>query len=105
MLLFRMLTKFSLPTKISITAHSRIHGAYLPGLWLQETVRVRGTGPDSICQQRSIDFLMYPVFGIRGEWLFGALLFLRFWNKRLGMLGAIGSTVTFVTQSRSSPSC
>jgi hypothetical protein len=24
MLLFRMLTKFSLPTKISITAHSRI---------------------------------------------------------------------------------
>jgi uncharacterized membrane protein YkgB len=49
-------------------------------------------------------FWMYPVFGIRGaswflgvsEWLFGALLFLGFWNKRLGILGAIGSTVTFV---------
>jgi uncharacterized membrane protein YkgB len=49
-------------------------------------------------------FWMYPVFGIRGaswflgvsEWLFGALLFLGFWNKRLGVLGAIGSTVTFL---------
>jgi uncharacterized membrane protein YkgB len=47
---------------------------------------------------------MYPVFGIRGaswflgvsEWLFGALLFLGFWNKRLGILGAIASTVAFV---------
>jgi uncharacterized membrane protein YkgB len=48
---------------------------------------------------------MYPVFGIRGatwflgvsEWLFGALLFLGFWNKQLGILGALGSVVTFVT--------
>ena len=47
---------------------------------------------------------MYPVFGIRGaswflgvsEWLFGALLFLGFWNKRLGVLGALGSCVTFI---------
>jgi uncharacterized membrane protein YkgB len=46
---------------------------------------------------------MYPVFGIQGaswllgvsEWIFGALLFLGFWNKRLGVLGALGSTVTF----------
>jgi uncharacterized membrane protein YkgB len=46
---------------------------------------------------------MYPVFGIRGaswflgvsEWLFGALLFLGFWNKELGILGALGSVVTF----------
>jgi uncharacterized membrane protein YkgB len=37
-------------------------------------------------------FWMYPVFGIRGatyflgvaEWLFGALLFAGFWNKKLG---------------------
>src|SRR6201987_1288128 len=49
-------------------------------------------------------FWLYPVFGIRGaswflgvsEWLFGALLFLGFWNKKLGVLGAIGSTATFV---------
>ena len=49
-------------------------------------------------------FWMYPVFGIRGaswflgiaEWLFGALLFLGFWDKRLGTLGALGSTVTFL---------
>jgi uncharacterized membrane protein YkgB len=49
-------------------------------------------------------FWMYPVFGIRGaswflgvaEWLFGALLFLGFWDKRLGILGAAGSAVTFI---------
>jgi uncharacterized membrane protein YkgB len=47
---------------------------------------------------------MYPVFGIQGaswflgvsEWLFGALLFLGFWNKKLGILGAAGSCVTFI---------
>ena len=47
---------------------------------------------------------LYPVFGIRGatwfigaaEWTFGALLFLEFWNKTLGMLGAAGSVITFV---------
>src|SRR5260221_2858825 len=47
---------------------------------------------------------MYPVFGIQGaswflgvsEWLFGALLFLGFWNKKLGILGALGSCLTFI---------
>jgi uncharacterized membrane protein YkgB len=49
-------------------------------------------------------FWLYPAFGVRGaswflgvsEWLIGALLFLGFWDKRLGILGAIGSTFTFV---------
>jgi uncharacterized membrane protein YkgB len=49
-------------------------------------------------------FWLYPVFGIRGaswflgvsEWLFGALLFLGFWDNRLGLLGALGSVATFV---------
>src|SRR5438094_6985866 len=49
-------------------------------------------------------FWMYPAFGILGaswflgvsEWLFGALLFLGFWDKRLGVLGAAGPTATFV---------
>jgi uncharacterized membrane protein YkgB len=48
-------------------------------------------------------FWMYPVFGMRGatyflgvaEWLFGALLFLGFWNKRLGILGALASCFAF----------
>src|ERR1700746_4179466 len=48
---------------------------------------------------------MYPAFGIRGaswllgvsEWIFGALLLLGFWNKRLGVLGALGSVITFAT--------
>src|SRR5262245_17884734 len=47
---------------------------------------------------------MYPVFGVRGaswflgvsEWTFGALLFMGFWDKRLGVLGALGSCVTFI---------
>ena len=47
---------------------------------------------------------MYPVFGIRGatyflgvaEWLIGALIFLGFWNKKLGILGALGSCFSFI---------
>src|SRR5712671_6538016 len=47
---------------------------------------------------------MYPVFGVRGatwflgvsEWSFGALLFLGFWNKKLGILGALGSCFSFI---------
>jgi uncharacterized membrane protein YkgB len=49
-------------------------------------------------------FWLYPVFGIRGaswflgaaEWLFAALLFLGFWNTRIGVLGALGSIATFL---------
>jgi uncharacterized membrane protein YkgB len=49
-------------------------------------------------------FWMYPVFGMKGatyflgvsEWLFGALLFAGFWNKKLGVLGALGSIVSFL---------
>ena len=41
---------------------------------------------------------MYPVFGVRGacwllgvsEWTFGALIFIGFWNKTAGVLGALG---------------
>jgi uncharacterized membrane protein YkgB len=47
---------------------------------------------------------MYPVFGIKGsafflgvsEWLFGALLLAGFWSRKLGILGALGSIVTFI---------
>jgi len=49
-------------------------------------------------------FWMYAVFGIRGatyflgvsEWLFGLLLLLGFWNKKLGILGALGSCFAFI---------
>ena len=49
-------------------------------------------------------FWMYPVFGVRGatwfvgvaEWGFGALLLAGFWNKKLGILGALGSCFTFI---------
>ncbi len=49
-------------------------------------------------------FWMYPVFGMKGatyflgvsEWLFGALLLAGFWNKKLGVLGALGSVVAFL---------
>jgi uncharacterized membrane protein YkgB len=47
---------------------------------------------------------MYPVFGVRGaswflevsEWVFGALLFLGFWDKRAGILGALGACASFI---------
>jgi uncharacterized membrane protein YkgB len=49
-------------------------------------------------------FWMYPVFGMRGatyflgvaEWLFGILILLGFWNRRLGILGALGACFSFV---------
>jgi uncharacterized membrane protein YkgB len=52
-------------------------------------------------------FWMYPVFGVRGatwflgvsEWLFGALLFAGFCNKKLGILGALGSCASFIATS------
>ena len=51
-----------------------------------------------------LTFWLYPVFGIRGatyflgvsESLFGVLLFLGFWNKKLGILGALGSCFSSV---------
>jgi uncharacterized membrane protein YkgB len=50
-------------------------------------------------------FWLYPVFGVRGEsrflgtseWLTGTLLFTGFWNKKVGMLGALLSTFTFLS--------
>ena len=48
---------------------------------------------------------MYPVFGIQGaswflgvsEWVIAVLLFLGFWNKKAGILGAVGCIGTFIT--------
>ncbi len=50
-------------------------------------------------------FWMYPMFGIKGstyllgvsEWLFAALLLAGFWNKKLGVLGGLGSIITFLS--------
>lgn len=50
-------------------------------------------------------FWTIPILGIRGtaiflggsEWTFGTLLLLGFWNKKLGVLGALGSTATFIS--------
>jgi len=49
-------------------------------------------------------FWMYSIFGFKGatwflgvaEWFFGVLLFAGFWNKKLGILGALGSCFSFV---------
>ena len=49
-------------------------------------------------------FWMYSVFSVRAatwflgvyEWLFGALLFWGFWNKKAGILGALGSCFSFI---------
>ena len=47
---------------------------------------------------------MYPVFGHQGaswflgisEWLFAALLFWGFWNKKAGILGALGCALAMI---------
>jgi len=52
-------------------------------------------------------FWLYPVFGIRGatyflgasEWLFGALLLAGFWNKKAGILGALGLCFSMLATS------
>jgi uncharacterized membrane protein YkgB len=49
-------------------------------------------------------FWLLPVFGVRGagyflgttETIFGSLIFLGYWYPRLGILGALGSIVTFI---------
>ena len=49
-------------------------------------------------------FWMYPVLGIRGaswflgasEWLFAALLFWGFWNKKAGVFGALGCAFAMI---------
>jgi uncharacterized membrane protein YkgB len=58
-------------------------------------------------------FWMYSVFGVRGatwflgaaEWLFGPLLLAGFWNKKLGILGALGSCATFLATITVIPLC
>ena len=48
-------------------------------------------------------FWLLPVFGLRGagyflattETIFGVLIFLGYWSPRLGILGALGSIVTY----------
>jgi uncharacterized membrane protein YkgB len=49
-------------------------------------------------------FWLLPAFGVRGsgyflgtsEAIFGFLIFLGYWSPRLGILGALGSIVTFI---------
>jgi len=49
-------------------------------------------------------FWLYPVFGTQGaswflgasEWLFAALLFWGFWNKKAGILGALGCAFAMI---------
>jgi uncharacterized membrane protein YkgB len=51
-----------------------------------------------------IVFWLLPAFGVQGagyflgttETIFGSLIFLGFWSPRLGILGALGSIVTFI---------
>jgi len=49
-------------------------------------------------------YWLLPAFGVRGagyflattETIFGTLIFLGYWSPRLGVLGALGSIVTFI---------
>jgi len=52
-----------------------------------------------------LTFWLYPALGMRGatlflgvsEWTFGTLLLLGFWSKPAGILGVLGSTITFIS--------
>jgi uncharacterized membrane protein YkgB len=52
-------------------------------------------------------FWLLPAFGVRGsgwvlgtvEWTLGTLIFLGFWNKPLGILGAAGAMFTYASTS------
>jgi uncharacterized membrane protein YkgB len=58
-------------------------------------------------------FWLLPAFGVRGagyflgttELIFGSLIFLGYWSPRLGILGALGSIVTFIGTTSIIPSC
>ncbi len=73
------------------------------------TAEIRGLLP--IITHGPLTFWTIPVLGIRGtaiflgtwEWTTGVLLFLGFWNKKLGMLGALGSTATFISTFTAMP--
>jgi uncharacterized membrane protein YkgB len=49
-------------------------------------------------------FWLYPAFGIRGaafflgsvEWTIGTIMLLGFWNRKLAVIGSLGSCVTYV---------
>src|SRR5262245_64353131 len=83
---------------------ARLAGPSLPVFWVPEVVRLRGADADSLYQQRSAALLDVP--GVRpprselgvgvSEWSFALLLFLGFWHKRLGILGALGSCAAFI---------
>ena len=57
-------------------------------------------------------FWLLPAFGVRGagyflattETIFGFLIFLGYWSPRLGILGALGSIVTFIGTTSIIPS-
>lgn len=56
-----------------------------------------------LIQHSPLVFWLIPALGVNGagyflgttEWLFGSLILLGFWHRKLGLLGAIGSTITF----------
>ena len=66
------------------------------------TVEIQGLIP--LITHGPLIFWTIPVLGVRGtsillgtsEWTFGTLLLLGFWNRTLGVLGALGSTATFI---------
>jgi pimeloyl-ACP methyl ester carboxylesterase len=66
--------------------------------WAQATMLV------PMISHSPVVFWLLPVFGLRGtgyflattETIFGVLIFLGYWSPRLGILGALGSIVTYI---------
>src|ERR1700757_765609 len=68
--------------------------------WNQHTVEMLVP----LISHSPVVFWLIPAFGVRGagyflgttETIFGCLILLGYWSPRLGMLGALGSIVTFI---------
>ena len=80
---------------------------YISNFRLSKMVRLRSASGGALHPPWPFDFLAVSalwLFGGRGatiflgvsEWIFAALLFLGFWNPRLGALGSAGAVLTFI---------
>jgi uncharacterized membrane protein YkgB len=105
-LLIRFLAKSGLLTKdldyhLIRASMVLIYFAFGYQKWFQYEAKV----VEPFISHSPLVFWLIPAFGVRGaswflgvsEWTFGTLLFLGFWNKRIGILGALGSIFTYAS--------
>ena len=94
----------SVPGRPRLSPDSRSDGFHFLHIQLPEVVQFRSPPDCAVYQPQPAGFLADPGLWVRGagfflgttEALFGTLILLGFWSRRLGILGALGSIVTFL---------